>query len=357
MDRQQMMAALQQAMPGVAQATLDALSDEQLADLVKNLPSPTPAAPAAPPAPAAPFAEGEETESPAGPSRKDMIAELVELGEDAAELDALSDDELGALYDEMTAEAPVGPEEPVEEFADPASAPREELIAELVAMGQDAAQLEVMPEEELRALATQLLGGATPAAPPAPAPVAPMSERRRTKPRNSQVRTMSETARYRRKARELFNEADLAVRELRRSNHETKKQDAESFCDRLIEKGQILPAQRADYLSILLPLDNLRRVHKYSENGQTRTASAYELKKIELAKRSPILKFGERFPKDPTAKPDAEAEVAKVRQFAETLPDGALKAGGYKNRNQFVEKFAEMHKKDPEYTADKLIKG
>ncbi len=375
MDRQQMTAAVMAAMPGLSQATLDALSDEQLADLVKNIPAPAtpdPMAAAAPAAPAMPFAEGDEDEDeePADEpaegemSREEMVSALVEMGEDEAELEAMEDDEIGALYDEMTAEpepeeeapeevATMVGQEPVYDMADPMTAPREELIAELVAMGQDAAQLEAMPEEELRALAAQLLGAGDPAAAAAPA-MAPaagpalMSERRKKGKKHS----MSE--RYKRQAVALFAETESALASLRASNFAAKRQDAEAFCERLVEAGRATPALvKVALLPDLLRLDNTRRIHSFTDGGAKRTVSAYELKKLALAKLPIIFTMGERFPRD--GKPDAGTEVAKVRQYAETMPETALKACGYKTREQFVETFAELNKKDPTYTAAKLI--
>ena len=46
---------------------------------------------------------------------------------------------------------------------------------------------------------------------------------------------------------------------------------------------------------------------------------------------------------------------AKVAKFAETLSENVLRAGGYKTREQFVEKFAECRKKDPALTAKQYL--
>lgn len=350
MDRNAMLTALQQAMPGVSQATLDALTDEQLADLVKNLPSPAPveAGAATEPAPASGMF--------ADMSREEMVAALVDMGQDGAELDAMDDEEIGALYDEMTAaESDDGAEPDTEDMGDPAAMPREELVAELVAQGQDAAQLEAMSDDDLRALYAQLTGGATAAAPAEP--VAPMSERRKPKTQpNRGVTVLSETKRAARKARELNHALDGELRRLRVTNHNRKRDDATAFCDRLVANGQATPAQvKAAYLPVLLGLDDTRSVHKHSENGRTRAVSAFELKKLELAKLPKVVTFGERFPGGKSGPADASAEEAKVREFAETVPETALRAGGYKTREQFVAKFSELRKKAPELTAKEYL--
>lgn len=91
MDRAQMMAAIMAAMPALQQPTLDAMSDDQLADLVKNLP--------AAPAPAPTTTEQPVTMSEM--SRDEMIAALTSAGQDAAAVSAMSDDELRAKCGEL----------------------------------------------------------------------------------------------------------------------------------------------------------------------------------------------------------------------------------------------------------------
>ena len=97
LDRQQLVAAVMAAMPGISKATLDALSDEQLADLVKNLPVQAPPTDAAAGATAPAGTEMMDEE----PTREQMIADLLEAGYDQADLDAATDEELAAAWEEV----------------------------------------------------------------------------------------------------------------------------------------------------------------------------------------------------------------------------------------------------------------
>lgn len=347
MDRQQLLATLKTAMPGLSQATLDGMTDEGLADLVKNLPSPTAPDPSANPNPAPAagglFADGD-------PSREEMIAALTDAGEDPAELEGMSEEELGALYDETMGAGPgPGGGSDVDTMGDPAAMTREDLIAELTAEGQDAAQLDAMTDEDLRALYAQLMGGAAPT--PAPAPVAPMSDTRRRKPRPAPRRgdrtVLSETQQVARKGQQLNTALDAELRRLRVTNEQQKRQRAETFCDQLVAAGQATPAMvKAAILPSLLGLDDTRAVHRFTENGRTRTLTAFEVRKQELAKLPVTVRFGERLPAGDPTDPRAagEAELAKVRRFAEAVvPEG--------HRAQYVERFTELQKKKPRLTA------
>ena len=84
MDRAAAIAAIMAAMPGIQQPTLDAMSDDMLADLAKNLP-------AAPATPATPMSD-----SPAM-TRDEMIAKLAATGQDPTMLATKTDDELKAM--------------------------------------------------------------------------------------------------------------------------------------------------------------------------------------------------------------------------------------------------------------------
>ena len=47
--------------------------------------------------------------------------------------------------------------------------------------------------------------------------------------------------------------------------------------------------------------------------------------------------------------------MAKVRRFVEMLTDAVVKQTGAKSREQFVEKFSELRKKDSTLTAEKYL--
>jgi|GEM_PF-3821325 len=354
MDRTALMTAIQEAMPGIAQSTLDGMSDDALADLAKNIPMPTPeAAPAAAPAaPSGMFADM---------SREDMVAALTDLGEDAASLEEMSDEELQALLDELQAEEPAE-EEDVETMGDPAVMTRDELIAELTAAGQDAAALEGLSDDDLRLMYGELIGGVTTAAAAPAAPVVPMSERRRvttrTKPRQANTFAERQSKNLLGNLKRLNKFAEREHRRLKTTAAQAKRRDATTFCEQLVREGRATPAQvQVMHMPLLLAMDDTSPIHKFSDGKVTRRVTAYELKKAELAKIPPVIRFGERFPigGGSAAGVDDSAEVAKVERFAETLPENAIRAGGYKSRANFVEKFSELRKKKPSLTAEQYL--
>jgi polyhydroxyalkanoate synthesis regulator phasin len=296
--------------------------------------------PGMPAQPVAPGMTGAPPQAPAleyaDMSRDEMIAKLVEDGKGSAEeLAAMSDEELQAMLDD-SGEADGGGS-PVEEMGDPASMPREEIIAELAAQGQDPAALEAMPDEELRALYAQVTGGATAAA-PAAAPVVPMSEK--TKPTQT---VQKESAKLLKNLQKLNTFAERENRRLKAVAQQAKRRDAESFCEQLVKDGRVTVAQATAFVKpLLLLLDDSHPVHKFTEGGVTRKLSAFALKKRELAKLAPVIRFGERLSSDA---PDGEAEVQKVEKFAEQVFPNP------KARAKYVAEFKALKAAKPELTA------
>jgi hypothetical protein len=337
-DRNQLTAAVKASLPNLSNAFLDGLTDDKLAELVKSVPTPEqpqaapamgmppgmPAQPVAPMAPPDPYSQ-----EFADMSREELVAALTEMGQDAAELEAMPDEELQALYDELKAEADGGGGA-VEEMGDPATMSREEMIAELAGAGQDPAALEAMPDEELRALYAQVTGGATAAA-PAAAPVAPMSERVAARKLLKNTRNLNR-----------FMERELA--RAKATARQRQRQDAEAFCEKLVREGRLTPALvGAIGLTALLGLDDTQPVVTFSEKGVTRKVTAYERKKADLAKLPVLVRFGERFSNEGATTGDAE--VQKVERFAEgTFPDPKVRA-------EYVAKFKAIAAKRPEFTA------
>jgi hypothetical protein len=352
-DRTQLISAITAAMPGISKTTLEALNDDQLADLAKNLPVPqqptAPAAPALAPSPVM-MAEGEPM------SREEMVAALVEMGEPKEELDAMTDEEIAALFEELSAGTDTEPADAggaVETMGDPATMTREELIAELTAAGQDAAALQALPDEELRAMYAQVMGAATAttAAPVAPAAPVMMSERRLNR------KSVSEQRKLVRNVQRLNTYAEREYRRLAKMAAEAKVRDAQSFCEQLVRDGRATPAQiQVLHLPLLLQQDDTKPVHKFTENGRTRLVSAYELKKQQLAKMPKVIHFGERFPSGGSV--DA-SQVTKDEAMAKARAHAELHAPHWKqttfgSASGFVTKFSECFDKDPE-TALKMI--
>lgn len=401
MDRNAMIAAITAAMPGIAQATLETMSEEQLADLIKNLPgaggmaTPSgPAGPSAPPVmqPNAMFADDEPPAEPAPaegaddgePDVEEMREALVDWGQDPAEVDAMGDDEVMAMYDEMAAAmGPEGAAQPTADMDDsaamdatvatPAGVPpgamaREDMIAELIAAGQDAAALEAMGDDEIAQLYAQI--GSAPQS--APQPAAAMSDRRN--PRSGPVSTTRRGAKpaARRQAAAAFTERDARrlannarqlntvveseLARLRRQAMKAKRQAAIEFCDKLVRGGQFTKAQADSVVfPFLLSLDNTHAIHRYSENGVTKSGTAFERKTAELAAGNPVIAFGERAAGPKLIGPAADAhEVNIVRRFAETVPDATLRASNT-TRENMVRDFETLRKKNPNLTAAQYI--
>jgi hypothetical protein len=344
-DRNQLTAAVKAGLPNLSNAFLDGLTDDKLAELVKSVPTPEQpqpqAAPVTPPGmpaqPVAPMIPPDPySQEFADMSREELVAALTEMGQDAAELEAMPDEELQALYDELKAEADGGGGA-VEEMGDPATMSREEMIAELAGAGQDPAALEAMPDEELRALYAQVTGGATAAA-PAAAPVVPMSEK--TKPTQT---VQKESAKLLKNLQKLNTFAERENRRLKAVAQQAKRRDAESFCEQLVKDGRVTVAQATAFVKpLLLLLDDSHPVHKFTEGGVTRKLSAFALKKRELAKLAPVIRFGERLSSDA---PDGEAEVQKVEKFAEQVFPNP------KARAKYVAEFKALKAAKPELTA------
>jgi hypothetical protein len=274
MDRAAAMTAILAALPGLSQATLDALTDDALKDMVAHLP-----------APAAPVVPMDDAPAPAGPTRDEMIAALVGAGQDQATVAAMSDADLKAAFDLVKGAAPVAMDDKPDDKKKPETAN--------------------MSETEKKAAASL-----------------------------KRINDLEASAALRDKA--------AAARE-----RKTKTKDAESFCEQLVRDGRLLPFQKADYLSVLVALDDSAALHKFSDGkGNTEILTAYERKKRELALRPPIVKFGEKVTGGGTGTPDAKAAaITKAREFA-TVQAQALKAGGYKDPEAFVTKFTEIYDKD-----------
>lgn len=293
---------------GIAQEVIDTMTDDQLAAVCKALPAP--AAPAAPVDPAVSMADM---------PREDLISELVANGEDPAALEAKSDDELQAMYDALIGAGQM------------ADMTREEMIAKLVEGGADPASLEGKTDDELAALL------ATPES--AETPAVPMSERRK-------AQAFAEVSRIAAKARTVNLELDRERAKLKARQRQAKRQEATAFCERLVTQGRIRPVDKANYVQLLLTLNDEKHTHRFSEGGKVKVLTAYEAKKRELATLPVVINFGEKLQSKTTT---TEGEVQKVKSFAE-MHANAIKASG-KTKEQFIHSFTEARKKKPELTA------
>ncbi len=337
MDRPQMIQQLMAAMPGTNPATWDAMSDDQLADLVKNLPgqqTPPPAAPAMPPV--TPMAEGDGATAtdPAAMSREELIEAIVAAGEDPAGLEEMSDEDLRELLAELTSQPAEGGEtQPVETMGDPATMSREELLAELAAAGQDPAQLQALTDDDLRALYAQVAGGAAPVAAAPAAPAVPMSD---------------QTREFSRLVTQATAEVQRNLAQARRHAHAARVQRVNSFCELMVRQGKILPADKPFVVRSLLRCnDSPNTVRKFSDGGKVRTGTELDAEIAALKQKPRVMKFREKMQAAQPGTPAGEKrEVNVVTRFAERTfandPDA---------KKQYVDGFVALRKDNPQLTA------
>lgn len=320
MDRAALIKAIQTACPGMSQATIETNTDDALKEWVANLPKPQP--------------QPTNPTGTAGMTRDQMIAELTAAGQDPAALAAMDDASLQAAYDALKGAAPANPDAAgdVATMGDAATMSREEIIAELVAAGQDAASLETMSDDDLRKMYADLGLGATAETPAAAEPaVAAMSERDR--------RTVRDAVRF----------SEQAVKQLRRQLHANKAQRVNAFCEQMVREGRIIPAQVNDYRGLLLGLNADKPVHNFSDGGRVVRGSALDRKMAELKARAPIVRFGEKVGGGGTpAQTSHEAAVRKAEAHADAIPEATWKLTSFKSRGGFVSAFSERAAKtDP----------
>ncbi len=303
MDRNAAMAAIKAAMPNISQATLDALSDDKLKDWVANLPTAAPATPT----PAAPMGDkwtrGLPSNGMSGvkaggkvkyagegdptPSRNDMTSAMVAKGQDPNTLAAMSDDDLKTAYSECMADEPKEPD-----ADDPTKKP---------------------------------------------VPTANMSEIEK-KAKDSLDRTVA-----------IECEAGRKLAAATKREKDVRKKDAETFCEGLVKAGKLLPHQKADYVTILTPLNDTLAIHKFAENGKTETLTAFELKKKELERRPKVVVFGEKIAGGGTQPQDTKATaIEKAKEHAATVPEAAWKQTSFGSSAGYVQKFGEIFDKSPE---------
>ena len=295
MDKTAMIAAIKAAMPGLSDAMLNALSDDQLAELAKNLPTPAATTPAA---------TGVTTNADEGAmSRDELITELTALGQDPTALAAMSDEDLQAMYDQLTSDA----------NGDSGT------TTDAAAAMSDKTRCATMGEK----------GKKTP------------------------FQIASEKALANIKKVNTFAEQQL--KRARQINFETKKRKVETFCEELVKGEKLLPWMRDLIVKpYLTGLDDNRADHTFSENGVSKKLTRLD-HVIESLKKSAtkVVTFGEKIGVGADSKQASEAEVRKVEKFAE-LQGGALRRAGT-DPKKLVETAKKMAENDPDFTAAKLI--
>jgi Skp family chaperone for outer membrane proteins len=252
---------------------------------------------------------------------------------DQTVIDTLTDEQLAGLCAAAPAPAPT-------EMAD---FDRAAAIAELVAKGGDATELEAKTDDELKALLAPPVGDAgqnsdDPEKKKDDKPMDTFSEKQKAALKENQ-RLVSELEAANKRAQE-----SLAIR---------RKNEAEAFCDRLVSEGRLAPVHKPTILETLVKLDDVAPTHQFSENGKTVKVTSYEAKRRELSGWPVLHTMGERLKQSGNAKTtDDEAELEKVKRFAEDRKSDLAAAG--KTPEKYIHTFSEFRKKDPSLTAAKF---
>lgn len=263
--------------------------------------------------------------------RAQLEATLKGLFPGITDWSAFDDNQLVMLALGATAPAPAA-DKPADATA---MADRPAMISDLVAAGEDAAKLEAMTDEELKALHDTLTGAT------------PMSEKAKeeaTKMSESVKASLANNTR-------LNAQLDAANKRTAERLKAAKEADVTAFCDRMVKEGRLLPAQRDKIERDLKAADDVSPTHKFAEGDRTVSVTDYERDRREIAAWPVVMKFGEKLPGATSKETDEARETAAVQRFAETQAD-ALKAAG-RTPAQHVHKFTELRKKDPTLTAQR----
>jgi hypothetical protein len=154
---------------------------------------------------------------------------------------------------------------------------------------------------------------------------------------------------------QLHTFAEQEYRRMRRHTAASRRQDAETFCDRLISEGRFLPHQKHMLMMpLLLGLDDSASVWQFSDRGVTKVLTSYELKKAQMAKSPIIVRAGERPPHDPNNKQAAQDEVNKVERFCEMFGE-KLKIHIPEYKKKTIDQAKKMAERNPGFKAADLI--
>jgi hypothetical protein len=266
-------------------------------------------------------------------------------GVDSATLDGLDDQQLMGL---ALGCPPVPESTPADGAAGMQDYPdRAAMIADLVAAGGDAAALEAMTDDELKAKYAALKGGQfrdKPVTTPATTPPPP-------------AQTQTQAAAFAEQKRKL--DAEIAASEAERKRLEAERKRAEAdrkkarheaavaFCDGLVRDGRMTPADRdAFFLPQLAAADDTDPCHKFSENGREEQVTEYERLRRRLASRPVTVKMGERLRAGGDGQSDEEVE--KVQKFCELN-------GHHFPGKDLVAEFKAIRAKNPKATARQYL--
>lgn len=290
------------------------------------------------------------TEGQTMPNLQALIDALGEFGVKPEDAPAAIDKLMPLFSGEPAAEA--AQDDPAA-MADPvAPAPnKEEMIAALVAKGEDAAALNAMSPEELQAKYMAVCQGAQPMADPTPSLAAPVKPAAPTNPAVPQAQPSKVVMHYAEQVKKQMD-AELAqtkatlaaiTKQSQDALHEAKAEKVNAFCENLKREGKLVPAQEATIKAMLLKCDSVK---KFGEKNTTELDNQME----SMRAWPVVIRFGEKggMPHG-QGKPEDETK-AKIHRFHE-LKAGKYTAAGIKPED--LEKLYQHElKKNPELTVE-----
>lgn len=96
-------------------------------------------------------------------------------------------------------------------------------------------------------------------------------------------------------------EAAIAAREaaFAKREQDIKENDFSEFADTLIKKGQLVPAEKAAVISVMMDLDGADKTFDFAENGTVHKKSSVDVLKGVLGRLEATIDFGEHSADDP----------------------------------------------------------
>lgn len=239
-----------------------------------------------------------------------------------------------------------------------ADAERNGLISALVQQGWHAEDLQDKSDEELKTLLNENNTGTD----SSPAGTAKMSEKAIAQLKADLRKEIKAEVKKELQAdmARLGAQNDQAGRMQLQRFAEEKRATIDSFCERMVRDGKILPANLARVKSRLYRADAINKVVLFSEGGkQTKiTELADQMKEIEAG--PVVMKFGEKV-KTHAGKPveagdDHDEEVVK---FSELIEEKNQQFGGElftpKEIKDSIEAFKKVRKANPKVTAESAL--
>lgn len=265
-------------------------------------------------------------------NKEQMLAELKTAGLALSEpaLAALTDEDVQFLYNAMC----VNKNSDRKKYAE-----RDELIAKLVALGEDATQLQALSDADLAQLYA-------------------------SKTKSSGDEAMRQFSELTKQSQKLITELNTELTRIRTFSEEQAKNHklttVRTELADLVRSGRVTPGERDGMVQELLEAsDEPSAIRKFSENGREFHETPFTSKLRRLKARPVVAGFVPKLDQDPNLNLGGSNTVderkAVVRRFAEQNAD-ALRAAGYTPDTK-VKQFERLLEKNPDLTPEQFLKG